>query len=363
MKRSASILLLTCAAFLSACATTGSDIRIVEASPDAGGRMIAAPAADSIGRQLRDAPHSMDSGMMSELRNNVPKMAGMSHKQMHQIMSAMGPNYTWYVSPLEANANYGVLLLGHGFGGHGDSVLAQRMQPVAAEVPMVMSMGMSMMTSDHIQLALNNLAFTGVKDVIVVPVVSTRYNTMLRQWDYILGLQQDAAYASVERVVSPMRLHVLSPLEDHPLVGDALLEYVAEISENPAQEDVIIVAHGPVFEDDNQKQLAMLGRIADYIDARSNYASISVATLQDDAVKEVRDANIRNLRARVSQSAAEGRDVLIITNLLGTRTVQSGLRRDLNGLEYRFNSKGLIEHDNFIRWIEESVAGVAAGLQ
>ena len=57
------------------------------------------------------------------------------------------------------------------------------------------------------------------------------------------------------------------------------------------------------------------------------------------------------------------RDVLIVTNLLGTRIVQSGLRRALQGLEYRFNAKGLIQHENFIAWINLSIdeAALAAG--
>ena len=66
---------------------------------------------------------------------------------------------------------------------------------------------------------------------------------------------------------------------------------------------------------------------------------------------------------RVEQSAAAGRVVLVITNLLGTRMVQRSLRRDLKGLEYRFNSKGLIEHDNFISWVEQSVTEVATNLR
>ncbi|MBT8422894.1 MAG: hypothetical protein HKN56_03110 [Gammaproteobacteria bacterium] len=362
MKFNFFVLIFIGTALLSGCATTGPDVRVIEPVAATEVRAVTSTGPDEYGRELRDAPHSMDEGMMQELRDNVPKMSDMSHRAIMGMMRAMGPNYAWYVSPDDAQANYGVLLLAHGFGQHGDTVLANRIQTVAADTPTAMSLGMSMMGSDHIQLALNKLAATGVEDVIVVPVVSTRYNTMLRQWDYILGLQDSAEYATVKRVTPPVRLHVVRPIEDHPLVGDALLDYVAEISENPANEDVIIVAHGPVFEDDNVLQLAMLRRIGDYIEARSDYNSISVATLQDDAVEEVRAANVERLRARVSQSMAEGRDVLVITNLLGTRMVQSSLRRDLKGLDYRFNAKGLIEHDNFISWIEQSVAGVAANL-
>lgn len=356
-------LLLIVTVLVSGCATGEQATQVVRVERSSEPRYIAAPQADPLGRQLRNAPHSMDHGMMDELRVNVPKFADLSHKDIMWYMDAMGPNYTWYVSPMDASDPLGVLVMAHGFREHGDRVLGERLQVVASDKPTALAMGMSMMTSDHIQLALNNLSAAGVERVVVVPAVSTRYNTMVRQWQYLYGLRESAEYATVPRIESPVDLYMVPPLEDHPLVGEVLVEYAAEISENPAQEDVIIVAHGPVFEADNQRQIAMLERLADYVAERSDYNSISVATLQDDAVKEVREANIRNLRAMVSGSAAAGRDVLIITNLLGTRTVQSSLRRDLNGLDYRFNRKGLIEHDNFIKWIEESVAGVAAGLQ
>lgn len=357
------VVFLAAAIILAGCATGESTARVTEVARSAESRPIDAPAADFRGRQLYGAPHAMNPAMMQELRQNVPKFADISHDEIMRFMSAMGPNYTWYVSPEGPTGRYGVLVLAHGFGQVGDGKVGLRLQPIARQYPTAMAMGMSMMTSDHIQLAMNNLAARGVEDIIVVPVVSTRYNTMLRQWDYIFGLREEAEYASVPRAAPPANLHIVPPLEDDPLVGDALLDYAAEISTNPAQEDVIIVAHGPLFEDDNRAQLAMLERIAAYMNERSEYASITVATLQDDAVKEVRDANVADLRERVRRSTADGRDVLIITNLLGTRTVQSGLRRDLRGLDYKFNSKGLVEHDNFVRWVEKSVAGVTATLQ
>ena len=320
------------------------------------GRYIDAPAADPLGRQLHDAPRSMDMGVMMDLRQKIPKYAEMDHDGIMRNMNAMGPNYTWYISDLAVTGETGVLILAHGFLERGDRVFVERLQPVAGEQPTALALGMSMMGSDHIQLALNNLAATGVSEVIVVPAVATRYNTMLRQWEYVFGLREEAEYAAVPRAAPPVPLRIAPPLDDHPLVGDALVDYAAEISTEPAREEVIIIAHGPVFEADNEAQLAMLERLADYMRERSDYAAIHVATLQDDAVKAVREANVARLRERVESAQAAGREVLIVTNLLGTFIVQSQLRRDLEGLDYRFNPKGLVQHENFISWIEESVA-------
>jgi len=326
-------------------------------------REIPAPPPDAEGRQLENAPHLMDAAMMQELRERVERFKGLDDQSIMRTMDFMGPNYTWYLSNQSLRGDIGVLILTHGFSEHGDRLMGKRLRAIADDRPTALAAGMSMMTSDHVQLALNNLAAAGAKDIIVVPAISTRFNSMMRQWNYIFDVAQEPQYASVPRVVPPTRLHIVSPLEDHELVGEILLQYAAEISTEPRREEVIIVAHGPVGADDNQTQLAMLGRLADYIDERTGYAGVSAFTLQDDAALAVRAANVRALRDKVRAANEAGHEVLVVTNLLGTRTVQGGLRRDLKGLNYKFNSKGLIQHPNFMRWIEWSVATAAADIE
>ncbi len=347
---------------LAGCATTAGDSVATVIPAAAATRVVEAGPPDADGRQLYDAPHNMDPVMMDELRANVPKFEGLNNKGIMRHMHNMGPNYTWYVSDAAVQNDYGVLILAHGFREHGDRVMSQRIAPLAGQAPTAMAMGMSMMTSDHIQLAINNLEAAGAKRVIIVPAVTTRNSSMPRQWDYVFGLSDQPTYATVPRVSADIDLYIVPPLEDHPLVGETLLEYAAEISADPANEDVIILAHGPEGEADNLVQLAMLERLADYMRERADYHSITVATLQDDAKPEIRAANVAYLRRRITASARAGRQTLIVSNLLGTRMVQSKLRRDLRGLDYRFNRKGLIQHDNFIRWIETSVDGVVASL-
>jgi hypothetical protein len=91
----------------------------------------------------------------------------------------------------------------------------------------------------------------------------------------------------------------------------------------------------------------------------ADFAAVNIVSLQDDAARDVRMARIRELREMVIRANEQGHDVLIVTNLLGTRIVQSSLSRALRGLNYRFNAKGLIQHENFIDWINLSVAEAA----
>ena len=60
-------------------------------------------------------------------------------------------------------------------------------------------------------------------------------------------------------------------------------------------------------------------------------------------------------RGLVQAANDDGKQVLVVTNLIGARTIQSKLRKDLQGLEYKFNAKGLVQHDGFVEWIGETV--------
>jgi hypothetical protein len=57
----------------------------------------------------------------------------------------------------------------------------------------------------------------------------------------------------------------------------------------------------------------------------------------------------------VEEAHADGKRPIIVTSLIGARTIQKKLRKDLKGLDYDFNAKGLVQHDLFVTWIGETV--------
>lgn len=313
---------------------------------------------DEKGRQLYGVQHEMDAEMLAEMSSKAV-FQGYTPEQITFSMQHMGPNYTWYASDPGVRGKFGVILLAHGFGDHGDEVLKNQLRPTSAAYPLTFAYGMSMMTSDHIQLGLNDLAEAGVTDIVVIPVVSTRHNSLMRQWEYIYSLRAEPEYGRVPQVATSANLYFVTPLDDHPLVGEILLDYANEISQDPQNEEVIIVGHGPVDPADNLDQLALMENLATVLRDNADFAAVNIVSLQDDAARDVRMARIRELREMVIRANEQGHDVLIVTNLLGTRIVQSSLSRALRGLNYRFNAKGLIQHENFIDWINLSVAEAA----
>jgi len=312
---------------------------------------------DELGRQLYGMKHAMSPEVMAELREKIPLYAEYSDAEIELSMQMMGANYTWYLSDADLRGKQGVLILLHGFR-DGDPQFKQAVQGYTSVFPTAMAPGMSMMMSDHIQLAIDNLEAAGAETIVVVPIVSTRYNTMIRQWEYIFGLQDEAPYATVAQVHSNAQILFALPPGDDPIVAEILIDHALEISADPQKEAVIIAAHGPSFPADNEKVLAELAGLAKIIQEDSDFAEVSAITLQDDAPPEIRDANVAKLRAMVADANDRGLDVLVVTNLIGTRTIQSKLRKDLQGLDYTFNKKGLAEHPNFVDvWLGETIRG------
>ncbi len=310
---------------------------------------------DELGRRLYGMKHEMSPELTAELRQKIPLFAKYTDAQMNLSMEQMGEDYSWYISPADLHAGQGVLILLHGFREQGDKLFRERVQPIGDVLPTTLGVGMAMMMSEHIQLGLDDLQAAGAKEIVVVPIVSSTHDEMYRQWEYVLGRRAEASYATVGQVKTDAVLHLVPPPGTDPLIAEILLDHALEISTDPKNEVVIIASHGPAGAADNVQTLMNLETLAKYVKEDGGFAAVRASTLQDDAVPEVRAANVEKLRAMVESATKDGKKVLVVTNLVGARSIQAKLRRDLKGLDYAFNAKGIVQHDNFIKWISESV--------
>lgn len=310
---------------------------------------------DELGRSGYGMKHEMDPQMIKELRDKIALYKNYSDAQIAQSMDMMGPEYSWYISPDGVKGSQGVLILMHGFREQGDKIFRDRMQSMADIYPTSMGVGMAMMMSSPIQTSLDDIKAAGANVVVVLPVTSSATNELYRQWLYIFGLQENAEFASVPRVKTDMKVRFAEPPGDDPLVAEILLDHALELSTDPAKEVVIIAGHGPSSKVDNDRELKVLEGLAKIVKEDGGFSAVYGMTLQDDAEPEVRAANVQKLRSLVENAAKEGKSVLVVTNLIGARTVQAKLRSDLKGLDFKFNSKGIVQHDNFVKWMGEAV--------
>lgn len=310
---------------------------------------------DELGRSGYGMKHQMDPALTNELRKKIEQYNNASDAEIALSMDMMGMEYAWYISPTSVRADDGVLILTHGFREQGDKIFKERVQPIAEIFPTSLGVGMAMMMSSHVQTAVDDLKAAGAKRVIVIPVTSSATNELYRQWLYIFGKQDQAEFASVPRVKTDLQVTMVPPPGDNPLVAEILLDNAKEISTDPKKEAVFIVGHGPSGAADNERELKVLAGLSRIIQEDGDFASVQGRTLQDDAPEQVRAANVAKLRGMIEAAQKDGKRVLVITNLISARSIQSKIREDLQGLDYQFNNKGIVEHPNFMRWMMEAV--------
>lgn len=151
----------------------------------------------------------------------------------------------------------------------------------------------------------------------------------------------------------------LSPegLADAPGMGNVLADRAQALSKNPAQEDVLILAHGPGDDAENARWLAKLEARAAAIRSRAPFRRVQIETLREDWPDKRAEAEKR-IRAFVEQSTAEGGTSIVIP----FRVQGFGpYKQVLEGLTYVSDGVGLIPHNEVTRWIEQQILALRAG--
>ena len=309
---------------------------------------------DEMGKKYPKTMHHMMDKSLNQLRMSIPTLENMSNDQIMGMMRMMGPNYFWPVSS-QGSQNYGVLIMAHGYGPGGDLDLFNSVQSVGELYQTTLSMGMSMMTSSHVICSVNEMIDKDVEKIFVVPVSSTAHNTLVRQWNYIFNLEEQFAYSEVDRITNE-RIVMLEPINDDIYAKKIILEYTNEISSDPANEVLIIIAHGPIDQADNEIELRLMNNIGEYIKKHSSIQTVESFTLQDDAPKTIRDQNLKRIKAFMNASNEDGKRILMVSNLMSGKGIQKKIEEDFEGIDYTFNPKGLLTHPYYIDWIKESVA-------
>ncbi len=303
--------------------------------------------------------HQMTPEMMQQLRDRIPLYQRLNDQQIMLNMRMMPPNGNMYVSDTAVNGEFGILAISHGFSGSGNEELRDEFIPLSTIFPTAIGYGMSMMSSSHMQEAVDQLTAKGVKKIIIMPMVSVRYGSMMDQFNYIFGDRPEGAYADVPKIKTSAKLVMASTPGDSPEIATILIDYAREFSENEANEDVMILSHGPEGDKDNELELGILENLSEIIRTETDFNSVQAFTIQDDAIRPIRAANVKKMREHIEKSTSEGRKVIIVTNLLTSVNLSEKIRKDLAGLDFEISAKGLMTHPRFRKWMDRTVMGAS----
>src|SRR3989304_1266726 len=280
-----------------------------------------------------------------------------------------------------AGEKMGILILAHGSKDkRWEDAVRSVAEPIKQRYPLEIAFGMA--DPATMQQAIDKLEAEGVTRIVVVPLFISSYSPIIRQNEYLLGLRKKLAdppmmmqhssdghesnhlsHGGELPSLRPLRVNaqviLTKALDDNPLVAEILDERINELSKDPPNETVILVAHGPNDEEDNRNWLGTMESIADRIyvsrsEARMRFKHIFCVTVRDDAEKAVHDQARQHLRSLVRQSGKSG-DVIVIPVFVAQGGVELKIVERLEGLKYRWSGKTLLPHGNIQRFIEESV--------
>lgn len=274
----------------------------------------------------------------------------------------------------------GVLLLAHGGNAQEwNEEVRHVADQVDLAIPTEVAFGMA--TRSSMQAAINRLAARKVTEVVAVPLFVSSHSSVIDSISYLLGLRpqqpeslkmfaamdhgdgsmtmdhgamtHDAPMTSeaIKPISSPVPVYMASALNHHRIVADILRDRAASISHDTAHEVLVLVAHGPVPDDENKLWLADMNVLADEIRAQSHYAGIECLTLRDDAAAPVRNAATQQLRQKVEQITKDGNTALIVPLLLSYGGIEDGLRKRLDGLNYRMPTQALLPDKRIVDWV------------
>jgi sirohydrochlorin ferrochelatase len=275
----------------------------------------------------------------------------------------------------QPQARPGILLLAHGGSPQwNDNVRALAVR-LDSEQPVEVAFGMA--TRANIQSAVTALAARGVTEIVAVPLFVSSHSSVVTSTQFLLGLRADAPadlamFAKMSHgghgagheghavdptegtrpVTSPVPIRMAGALDSHPIVASILADRARAISTDPARESVILVAHGPVRDEENQRWLDNLATLAAGIRQSGAYASIDWLTVRDDAPPAIRDAATSELRALVAKRRESAARVLVVPVLLSFGGIEQGIRKRLDGLDYIMAPQAIMPDDRLADWIK-----------
>ncbi|OGL40032.1 MAG: hypothetical protein A3C43_08255 [Candidatus Schekmanbacteria bacterium RIFCSPHIGHO2_02_FULL_38_11] len=302
--------------------------------------------------------HAKHSGHSWEDMKKWPGMENRTKEELDAMMMMMAPDHEVYVSSKDLKKDVGVIVIAHGGTKVWNDSLAKSLAKISNTFPTTVAFGMAMGNSSHIQEGINHLEEAGAKTIVVVMAFFNEYNEVADQIKYIFGLSDKPEWPPVERVKSKAKIVFAHYMDDNPLLAEILTDHAKAISSNPKKETVIIVGHGPVNPDYNKRNIGVMKKIAKEVKASGGFNDVKAWNLQDDAPKNIRDANVEKIRGMIGEATKAGNKVLIVGMLISSRGIQHKLKTDFKDLEYKFNEEGVVKHENFGLWVGEAVRKV-----
>jgi sirohydrochlorin ferrochelatase len=250
-----------------------------------------------------------------------------------------------------------LLVLAHGAPvGDFNARVARMMDRVQWDGPKGIAFMMPLVPEEELAEVAARLDRGGVRRIILVPLLISSFSEHYEEVRYFAGLRPDRP-AVLEHADDPplsttARLVVTKAMDSHPLLTRILEDQARATSKDPQSESLVLVAHGPTEDPDNEIWLDHLRIHAKHLQQAIGFRRVEVATLRHDAPQAVKDIAVAKMRAIVSAAGADSR-VIIQPVLISLSHVQQEIAESLLGLPFEMSKSGVSGHPLTLEWIRE----------
>jgi len=276
------------------------------------------------------------------------------------------------VSPSVARVrdDFGVLVMAHGAGPTWNREVEAMAAPLREDYPVEIAFGMA--DANSLQEGVRRLEAQGVRRIGVVRLFVSGESWGERT-EQILGLRpgappKPAAHGAhgaagghsmdLWRIDTNASFALSAQgLAAAPEMGPVLVERALALSHNPTRESVLILAHGPEDDAEDQRWRAQIDARADEVRKAAPFKRVQVETLREDW-PEKRAASEASIRACVEQASRDGAQVIVIPyRVQGFGPYAEVLR----GLSYVSDGRGLLPSAEVERWVRRQVEALRSG--
>lgn len=258
----------------------------------------------------------------------------------------------------------GVVIMPHGANQVWNDAVERMVAPLKTAHQIEMAFGMG--DPAVIQNAVERLESRNIRRIVFVRLYALARHLKDRT-DYVLGLADappssghgghDGRRVAPPQVRSAALFASFGGYEESPDVTRILHERIMEISREPAQETVILIAHGEKTDEGNAAWLSVVDRHIERLKQDPHCAQLKAlhaATVREDW-PEKRDKAVAEIRTMIQNASGNGRALVIANRLYGS----GPYRKLFDGLEYTMSEKGLA-HPVLTQWLEKGIAETAS---
>jgi sirohydrochlorin ferrochelatase len=275
-------------------------------------------------------------------------------------------------APSEDTTEFGVLVMAHGGTDEWNEAVLDATRQLEPDYPVEVAFGMA--SAGSLQEAVTRLEAQGVERIGVVRlfVSGESWYERTRQ---ILGVEPGAPdrheapaadhhaghhdFAATFWRIDTESAFGLSRegLSNGSEMSLVLLDRARQLSEDPARESVLVLAHGPGDDGENERWLAALDELVQPMRDELGFRTVAVHTLREDW-DEKRTVAEAGIRAFVEQAASDdGRCLVIPFRVFGF----GPYAEVLEGLEYVSDGQGLLPHEAVAVWMRRQAAALETG--